>query len=229
MNEGFQFLDIIFFAMVAAFILLRLRSVLGRRTGHERRPGDLLSRRRAKDADDNVIQLPDAEKTETETEPEDDFADVTDKALAAGLTQIKVADPGFTREGFLEGARAAFEMIVGAFAAGDAKALRPLLADEVYERFAQAIRERQEGGRQLETVLVSIDDAEIVEAGMNGRLAFVTVRFVTHQINVTRDADGAVVEGDPQAAIKVTDLWTFEHNTRSRDPNWRLVATRSPS
>ena len=120
-------------------------------------------------------------------------------------------------------------MNVGAFAAGDAKALRPLLADEVYERFAQAIRERLEGGRQLETVLVSIDDAEIVEAGMNGRLAFVTVRFVTHQINVTRDADGAVVEGDPQAAIKVTDLWTFEHNTRSRDPNWRLVATRSPS
>ncbi len=227
MNEGFQFLDIIFFAMVAAFILLRLRSVLGRRTGHERRPGDLLSRRRAEKADDNVIQLPDAE--EVAAEPEDDFADVTDKALAAGLTQIKVADPGFTREGFLEGARAAFEMIVGAFAAGDVKALRSLLADEVYERFAQAIRDREQEGRELETVLVSIDDAEIVEAGMNGRLAFVTVRFATHQINVTRDADGAVVEGDPQAAVEVIDLWTFERNTRARDPNWRLVATRSPA
>lgn len=225
MNEGFQFLDIIFFAMVAAFILLRLRSVLGRRTGHERRPGNPLSRRRAEKSDDNVIQLPDAE----EAEPEDDFADVTDKALAAGLTQIKVADPGFTREGFLAGARAAFEMIVGAFAAGDAKALRSLLADEVYERFAQAIRDREREGRRLETVLVSIDAAEIIEAGMNGRLAFVTVRFASHQINVTRDADGAVVEGDPQTAVEVIDLWTFERNTRARDPNWRLVATRSPA
>ncbi len=227
MNEGFQFLDIVFFAMVAAFILLRLRSVLGRRTGHERRPGDMLSRRRAESADDNVIPLPDP--ADNAAEPEDDFADVTDKALAAGLTQIKVADPSFTREGFLEGARAAFEMIVGAFAAGDVKALRSLLADEVYERFAQAIRDREREGRELETVLVSIDEAEIVEAGMNGRLAFVTVRFVSHQINVTRDADGAVVEGDPQTAVEVVDLWTFERNTRSRDPNWRLVATRSPS
>lgn len=226
MNEGFQFLDIIFFAMVAAFILLRLRSVLGRRTGHERRPADALARRRADPGEDNVIRLPDAEAAGEGESAEDDFADVTDEALAAGLTQIKIADPSFTRAHFLEGARAAFEMIISAFAAADTRALRPLLADETYARFAQNIEDRLAAGHTLETVLVSIDSADIVEAGMNGRTAFVTVRFVSHQINVTRDADGAVVEGDPRTPVEVVDIWTFERNTRSRDPNWRLVATR---
>lgn len=227
MNEGFQFLDIIFLAMVAAFILLRLRRVLGRRTGHERRPTDGLARRPVEDGSDKVIRLPDAE-TPAAT-PGDDFSDVEDSVLAAGLTQIKAADANFTRERFLEGARAAFELIVDIYAAGDTKALRPLLADEVYEPFAKAIRDRAAAGHNLESVVVSIDEAEIIEAGMNGRTAFVTVRFVTHQINVTRDAEGNEIDGDTRDAVEVVDIWTFERNTRSRDPNWKLVATRSPN
>ncbi len=226
MSEGFQFLDIIFFAMIAAFILLRLRGVLGRRTGHERRPANPLARRRVEEDQDKVIRLPDAE-AEAKAAAADDFADVSDSALAAGFTQIKLADPGFARQDLLAGARAAFELIVGAYAAGDAKALRPLLADDVYDPFARAISDRMAAGHTLETVLVSVDGAEIIEAGMNGRTAFVTVRFVSHQINVTRDRDGEIVDGDPHDSAEVVDIWTFERDTRSRDPNWKLVATRS--
>ncbi len=227
MSEGFQFLDIIFFAMVAGFILLRLRSMLGRRTGHQQRPANPLARSQAEEASDNVISLPERE-AEAE-EAGDDFADVDDSTLAAGLAQIKLADPGFTREAFLDGAHQAFEYIIDAYAAGDADALRSLLDDDVYRPFAGAIRERADAGHALESTLVSIDESELLEAGMNGRTAFVTVRFVSQQINVTRDTDDAIVEGDPSVAVAVTDIWTFERDTRSRDPNWKLAATRSPN
>ncbi|MFQ5783664.1 MAG: Tim44/TimA family putative adaptor protein [Alphaproteobacteria bacterium] len=226
MNDGFPF-DIILLAMLAAFILLRLRSVLGRRTGHERRPPNPLARRQSDETADKVIRLPDADAAARANG--EDFADVGDSALAAGLTQIKLADQNFTRKAFLEGARAAFEDIIGAYAAGDTKALRPLLADDVYDPFARAIGEREKAGHSLETVVVSMDESEIIEAGMNGRTAFVTVRFVTNQVNVTRDSEGNVVDGDPGESLEVTDVWTFERNTRSRNPNWKLVATRSPS
>jgi predicted lipid-binding transport protein (Tim44 family) len=225
MNEGFQFFDIILFAMVAGFILLRLRSVLGRRSGNQRRRPNFLSRRQVEDDSDKVIPLPDREGQAADAG--DDFADVSDTALAAGLTQIKLADPGFGRKDFLEGARGAFELVVDAFAAGDSKALRPLLADDVFEPFAKSIRDRDTAEHTLETIVVSIDSSEIIEAGMNGRTAFVTVRIVSQQINVTRDAEDSVVDGNETTAVEVVDIWTFERDTRSRDPNWKLVATRS--
>ena len=227
MSQGFQFLDIIFFAMVAGFILLRLRSMLGRRTGHQQRPANPPARSQAEEASDNVIALPEGEPVLEEAG--DDFADVDDSTLAAGLAQIKLADPGFTREAFLDGAHTAFERIINLYAAGDADELRSLLDDDVYRSFAGAIRERADAGHALESTLVSIDESEFLEAGMNGRTAFVTVRFVSQQINVTRDTGDAIVEGDPSAAVAVTDIWTFERDTRSRDPNWKLAATRSPN
>ena len=227
MSEGFQFTDIIFFAVVAAFILLRLRSVLGRRTGHERPPAPPVARDAAEEAANNVVQLPDRERA-AET-PGDDLADVGDSVLAAGLAQIMRADPGFTSKGFLEGARMAFEIIVEAFAKGDAEQLRGLLDDDVYRPFSRAIADREAAGQSHETALVSMDESEIIEAGMNGRNAFVTARFVSQQINVTRDGGGGVVEGDPSLVVTVTDLWTFERDARSRDPNWKLAATRSPN
>ncbi len=226
MNDGFPFFDIIIFAAIAAFILLRLRNKLGQRTGHERRPPDQLARHAAEDDGETVIRLPDAESERAD--PGDDFSDVDDSRLQAGLTEIKLADPSFTRQSFLEGARAAFEMIVGAYAAGDTETLRPLLADDVYDPLERAAREREAEEHTLETVLVSIDASEIIEAGVTRRAASVTVRFVTHQINITRDAEGKIVDGDPHEAIEVVDIWTFERHTRARDPNWTLVATRSP-
>jgi len=225
-NEGFQFLDIIFIAMVATFVLLRLRSVLGRSTGHERRRPDPLARNSTETTNDKIVQLADKP---AQPDPAAAFADIDDPALVAGLTEIKIADPSFDHKSFLEGAQAAFEIIVEAFAAGDAKALRPLLDDEVYEPFARSIREREAAGHTLNTTLVSIDRAEFLEAGMNGRTAFITLRFTSRQINVTRDQDGAIVDGDPHEAVEVVDIWTFERDTRARDPNWRLAATRSPN
>ena len=226
MSEGFEFIDIIFFAVIAGFILLRLRGVLGRRTGHQPPPRE----RSGGAANENVVRLPEHEADDdfAAEEPEDDLTDV-DRALAAGLSQIKSADRNFSREGFADGALGAFEIIIEAFAAGDTDRLRDLLDDNVYRHFSRVIDERQQAGHSHETTLVSIDENAIIEAGMNGRIAFVTMRFITQQVNVTRDGEDAVASGDPSYVATVTDLWTFERDTRSRSPNWKLVATRSPN
>jgi predicted lipid-binding transport protein (Tim44 family) len=119
-------------------------------------------------------------------------------------------------------------MVVNAYAQGDRKTLRQLLANDVYGDFEQALDEREQAGQSLETTLVNIRESEIIEAELQNRTAFVTIKFVSEQINVLRDQDGNVVEGDPEQVLDVTDIWTFARNTRSRDPNWTLVATRSP-
>lgn len=232
MGEGFQFLDILFFAMVAAFLVLRLRSVLGRRTGQERRPEDAVSERRGNGAaKDNVVSLPDHQRG---AEQADDGTpgtegETAETPLSAGLTQIRIADPEFDPERFLTGVGAAFEMIVAAFAAGDREALKPLLASEVMENFDDAITAREKADERLETTLVGVKSAEIVEARMDDGAALVTAKIVSEQVNVTYDADGAVIDGDANYVATVTDLWTFSRDTRSRDPNWQLVETASPN
>ncbi len=234
MTQDLQLIDIVLFAAIAIFLVFRLRSVLGRRTGAERRR-DLFSPAEPDKEGPNqgkVISLPDRTARQEET-PDADGPEI-EAALSvdpveSGLERIGEADRGFSGDGFLAGARAAFEMIVGAYAAGDTAALRPLLSDDVYERFAGAIHARERDGRKLETTLVGIKEATIIEAALQDRTAAVTVKFVSDQINVTRGSDGTVVEGDPSAVTAVTDLWTFTHNVRSRDPNWALVATRSPN
>ena len=224
MGDGFQFFDIILFAMVAAFLVLRLRSVLGRRTGNEQRR-DPFARARDREAapepaSDNVVSLP--ERGKADAQPE-----LAPVPLAEGLRQVRAADPSFDENGFVRGARSAFEMIVNAFATGDTATLRPLLSDEVYDHFAEAIRHRVAAKETHETRLLSIKAADLVEAGMDGRTAIATVKFISDQINVTRGADGAVVDGDPEHVVEKTDFWTFARNTRSTDPNWALIATRS--
>jgi predicted lipid-binding transport protein (Tim44 family) len=227
MSDGFAYLDIIFFAAVAAFIAYRLRSVLGRKTGHERqRPTPVAAPSRAEPRVDPAARADTPPPVTAAEEPL--IADTGDPALKAGLTQLRLADPGFELQSFLEGARAAFTMIVEAFAKGDRDALRPLLADEVYSSFRAAIEERERQGHQLTTELVAVNGAELAAAEMRGTLARLTVRFTSEQINVTRNTDGRVVEGDPSLTQDVVDLWTFQRDTRSRDPNWLLVETRTP-
>jgi len=217
MSNGFPFIDIIFFAAVALFIAFRLRNVLGRRTGHERRPEASTITPSTRD---NVVTLPGREE-----QAEAAFSHIDDAELRQGLTAIRRADPDFDLEGFLMGARQAFEMIVDAFARGDTEALRPLLADDVYGGFAEAIEQRREAGETLETEVVAIKQAEAVEARMDGPHAYVTVRFVSDQVNVTRDAEGNIVDGDPDQLAEIVDLWTFGRDTSTRDPNWELVST----
>lgn len=233
-DGGFQFIDIILFAMIAAFLALRLRSVLGRRDGHEGgfrdpfKPASDKPKPANGEADDNVVRLPergaDAEAAEAEKIK---AAAHGDETLAAGLTQVRVADPSFDPDGFASGARAAFEMILDAFATGDTGVLKSMLSPEVFANFQHAIRSRQEAGETLKYTLVGIRKAEIVEAYMDGRNASVTVKFVSEQINATLNREGAVISGDLNKVVDVTDFWTFQRDTRSRDPNWALVATRS--
>src|SRR5690625_2816594 len=230
MNEGSQLLDILLFAAIAAFLVLRLRNVLGRRTGHDSRPEfDPFKQKqeapqtRSGPEDDKVIPLP-----HNGRRPQEANLDRNDP-VAAGITQIRLADSHFDPEGFLTGARAAFEMIVASFAKGDKDTLRNLLADEVYRDFSRAIEERQQEGLRLDTTLVTLHEPEIIEAELQERTAFVTVKLVSEQINVTRDRENRIIEGDPSDVIRLTDIWTFARNTRSRDPNWSLVATSSPS
>ncbi len=242
MGDGFQFLDIILFAAIAAFFVLRLRGVLGKRTGHDKPTADPFgSREKAEDEDDTVISLPDRNKNASAEEtadedagPAEEIAEPTeDEAaatpLATNLRQVKRADKSFDEDEFVNGAQTAFEWVIDAFAKGDAKTLRPLLSNDVYGDFSGAIEERENAGQMLETTLVGITEARIIEAELQGRTAFVTIKFISEQVNVVRDSDGAVVEGDPNHVTKITDIWTFARNTRSRDPDWTLVATRSPN
>jgi predicted lipid-binding transport protein (Tim44 family) len=223
MDSGFQYLDLIFFAAVAVFLVLRLRSVLGRRTGNEQRRDPFAGAPAAGQPTpprELPRPLPDlAAKPAIGGEPA--------SALSSALAQIRQADPAFEESRFLAGARGAFEMIVQAFAAGDAAALRPLLSDDVFANFNGAIEERRKAGHTHATTLVGIRSLDLIEAELQGRNAVITVKIVSDQINVTQDGEGKTVEGDPTAVTAITDIWSFSRNTRSRDPNWTLVATRS--
>jgi predicted lipid-binding transport protein (Tim44 family) len=214
MQDGL--LDIILIACVAGFILLRLRSVLGKRTGLEKRP-----EQRPADNGDNVVPLP--KRTPAEA------PHITGSTTAAVLARIKMADHSFDEAEFVEGAKAAYEMIVTAFAQGDMDTLKSMLAPDVYTGFAQAIDERTKAGHKLETIVNTIKSATLAEAELKGSVAEVTVKFVSELVNVTRNADDQVVGGSPGAVEDVTDVWTFSRDTRSKDPNWTLIGTQAPA
>lgn len=218
-----SFFEILLFAMVAAFLVYRLRNVLGRRTGNERRRPSPFSARGAKDeSKENVVRLPDRSD---QAAPEDDIDD--DSPIAGGVRDIRAADPSFDPTTFVDGASKAFEIVINAYAGGDGKVLRPLLSDDVFANFASSIRQRIEAEQRQETTLVGIKNADIIEARMEGRRAYVTVKFVTEQINAVHDSDGEVIEGDPNQIAVVTDIWGFGRDTKNRNPNWTLVSTDS--
>lgn len=244
MSDGFPF-DILFLGLVAAYLILQLRRVLGRRTGHEKPPPGVFGRGMAEEEEkgDNVIQLPESEyEAVNDTEPaEDDAADgaakketpqqapeeTDDEEAIAGLKDILAGDETFEADGFLQGASAAFEMIIEAFAAADKSTLRSLLRNDVYDDFLSAIKAREETGEILENSLVGLKSSEILEAGLDDHIASLTVKFISDQISVTRDAEGEVIGGDPEHIVQMIDIWTFSRNLRSRDLNWTLVETRS--
>jgi predicted lipid-binding transport protein (Tim44 family) len=151
----------------------------------------------------------------------------TVSVLAAGLDSIAREDKTFDAKHFIAGARAAYEMIVLAYAEGDRRTLKNLLSREVYEGFEAAIRERENKGETVESRFVAIDKSDIAGAELRGRIAQITVRFVSQLISVTRDKSGNVIEGNPDKVTDVTDVWTFARDLSSRDPNWKLVATEA--
>jgi len=236
MSSGTDIVITILWALLAVFLVARLYKVLGRRTGNERRHDPFTEV--ANDEQKKVIPLPERSHPVRGDEPVTPPAaeqgsvpsgDGAAGSLPAGIARVRSADSSFDPGKFVGGARAAFEIIVGAFAAGDAAMLRPLLNNDVFENFNNAIQARQQANETLQTTLVGITSAEMLEADLDGRNAVVTVKIVSDQINVTRDAEGKIVAGDPSTVTSVTDIWTFSRNTRSRDPNWMLIATRSPN
>ena len=227
----------IIFLALAVFIFLRLRSVLGRRTGRERPPYDPYSARDAvrSPASDKVVTLP-ARPVETPPRPPEvppvpgerwkDIAE-SGSAVAASLDAIAAADSGFDAKHFITGARAAYEMVVTAFAAGDRRQLRGLLSREVYDGFDAHISQRESRGETLETKFISIDSSVITAAEFRNRTAQITVRFVSKLVSATHDRSGAVIDGNAEKVTDVTDIWTFARDVSSRDPNWKVVATES--
>jgi predicted lipid-binding transport protein (Tim44 family) len=236
MQDVFDIYTIIFLAL-AVFIFLRLRSVLGQRTGRERPPYDPYSAREpARPAPENVAALPNRtldaaapKPAEEAIEPGERWKGVAEpgSVLAAGLDAIAAADSGFDAKHFVTGARAAYEMIVTAYAEGDRRTLKNLLAREVYDGFESAITERERKGETVESRFVSIDEAAVTNADLRGKTAQVTVRFHSKLVSATRDKNGNVVDGSADKVTDVTDVWTFARDTSSRDPNWKLVATEA--
>ena len=236
MRDVFDIYTIIFLAL-AVFIFLRLRSVLGQRTGRERPPYDPYSAREpVRPAAEKVVTLPGrtidatAQKpVEPPPAPGERWKDVAEAGtpLAAGLDAIAGADATFDAKHFIAGARAAYEMIVSAYAEGDRRTLKNLLAREVYDGFDSAIVEREKRGEKVESRFVSIDEAEITNAELRGRTAQLTVRFHSKLVTATRDKNGNVVDGSADKVTDVTDIWTFARDSSSRDPNWKLIATES--
>jgi predicted lipid-binding transport protein (Tim44 family) len=227
----------IIFLALAVFIFLRLRNVLGQRTGSERPPFDRAARNAVQGApDNNVVPIPGKvidqaplAPTAEVSAPTDRWKGVADSGtpLAQGLDAIVVRDSSFDPRHFLSGARSAYEMIVLAFANGDRRALRDLLSSEVFESFDAVIKDREKHDQKTETRFVSIDKAELVSAELRDRMAQLTVKFVSQMISVTRDKAGTIVDGNPDKVADITDLWTFARDTTSRDPNWKLVGTGS--
>jgi predicted lipid-binding transport protein (Tim44 family) len=231
----FDIYTIIFLAL-AVFIFLRLRSVLGQRTGRERRPYDPYSARDVRGAtNDNVVTLPGrtaaepAQAPSEPAEPTERWKGITEPgtAVAAGLDAIAREDKAFDAKHFLTGARTAYEMIVLAYAQGDRRALKSLLSREVYDGFEAVIGERESRGEKVETRFVSIEKSDITGVELRGRTAQITVRFVSQLVSVTRDKSGNVIDGNPEKVSDVTDVWTFARDLSSRDPNWKLVATEA--
>jgi len=243
MQDSFDMTTIIF-ALLAAFVVWKLRSVLGTRNGAEKPPSNPFARRApgglgpragdpARDSVNRVIPLPGAAEPPVAAAPDKadrwkPYAEPGSTAWA-GLDSIAAADPSFDIKAFIEGAKSAYEMIITAFAEGNRDVLRHLLIPAVFESFAAALADREKRGEKITTTFVSIDKVMIEAAALRGKTADLKLHFTSQMITATRDQSGKVVDGNPDRVVQVDDIWTFIRDTDSRDPNWKLAATETAS
>ena len=228
--QNLQVLEVVILALVTGVIAFRIYTVLGRRTGHERSHEDQLRlpdgarpNAKAPPVKDNVVTLP-----ERPVQAPGAGAATGNPALR-GLLDVKLHDRTFEAERFLSGARAAYEMVVTAFAHGERDTLRPLLSDDVYETFDQEIKAREAKKERVEFTFLSLKSARITGAEMKGQTAEVTVNFESEIMLAGYDPSGALIEGDAKTPHEVSEVWTFARDTRSSDPNWTLISTASHS
>jgi predicted lipid-binding transport protein (Tim44 family) len=219
-------IEIIIFAVIALFIVNRYRQVLGTPPDQER----IKPRYPEAQGGAQVITLPTRRTLPDEqaaTAGATAAADDMPPSLATILGRMQTIDPNFSESSFLTGARAAFKLIVEAFARGDKDALHPLLDGDVERSFLAAIDRRVAAGHTAESTLERIRDAHLTKARLEGTVAYVTVEFLTEQVNVVRDATGTVIEGHDDRIEDVRDIWTFRRDLHAPNPNWELVATQS--
>ncbi|WIJ25391.1 Tim44/TimA family putative adaptor protein [Devosia sp. RR2S18] len=218
---------------VAVFVLFRLRSVLGTRTGHERPP---VERRKPVEGEHDETVVPirprqagapelDDERRQRKIAAEIEQYSQGDAELAAGLRSVVEADPTFTPKSFMEGAKQAYEMIVTAYAEGDRQTLKNLLERDVYEGFVRAITEREAADQKVDFTFVGLPKVEFSAAEYDRKNVLVTVRFHAEVVSATRDKDGNLIEGNADQVQNIADEWTFARNPKSRDPNWKLTST----
>ncbi|WP_395684609.1 Tim44/TimA family putative adaptor protein [Aestuariivirga sp.] len=222
---------------IALVVFWRLRSVLGARTGTEKpplRPFEPRSsdRDESQDAESTVVDFPQTNGGPGRDQTPGETAKVwtgfaePDSQLAISLEAIASRDPSFAPASFLEGAKLAYEMTVEAFAKGDTPTLKTLLSKSVFDDFSRVISKREADGQKVETNFVGIDRAKIQAARLEGKTASITVEFVSELITATYDKGGQLIDGDPRQIGRVTDVWTFERDLTSRNPNWSLVSTQ---
>ena len=226
-------LDIIIFAVVAAVLVARLKSILGTKHGDERdRPNPFSSMSdQVRDPNaDRLSPLHDMKPDDATAQPmvlTDSMIKSDDpESVKAGVKQIAAADHDFNPQEFLHGARMAFQMITEGFANGDRDLLKDLLADDLYKNFERVIESREGQGYTAKYELHRIKDARLADARLGGVMAYVTVDFDVEQTSTILDSDGKTVEGDPDKISEIHDIWTFSRDVRSDDPNWELVSTR---
>jgi len=211
--------SIVLLAMIAAFLGMRLYSVLGKRTGHEQEP--VLPRRDDRAAP-SPVRLEDGETPSPSVGAPDTSGLVYEPAAEIGLRQLLASDRNFDAGRFMEGAEAAYRMILEAYWKGDRDTLRDLCDDDSYEAFVEAIAARDARGEKLENRLVGIDSAKITTVEMDRKEARITVRYQADISAITRDADGKLIAGSMSDASQTDDLWTFRRAIGSDDPNWLL-------
>jgi predicted lipid-binding transport protein (Tim44 family) len=226
LSGGFP-VDLVLFGLIAAFLVLRLRSILGRRTGFEgrSRPATPLAPRGApqgREAKSPVIE------GRAEAAPPRPVRPLPDPASSLGeqLRRLRAIDAGFDPARFLEAAENTFRTIVGAFAGGDRVTLRSLLTDDTYRAFEMAIAARETASETQRTEIKEISTAAIVAVELAERVADITVRFVSDQLNLTLGRDSHPISGT-DGVTEMVDLWTFERDLGMRDQTWRLAAARS--
>ncbi len=230
--SGVMTLEIIILAAIAGFLFLRLRDVLGRRTGHEN-PSDYFghagSTQNGQDKNsETVIPFPGAEQADP-TIRHADIAAVTDLDGSIGQTLVaaKAHETDFDAQRFIEGAKAAYEMILMGFESGDKSTLRPLLNDDVYSSFAGVIDERAENDLSVDARFVGLRSTKIEDARLNEaeKILHMDVRFDAEMIVAVRNSEGEVVDGDPTVVRRMNDLWTFERKLGDSNPGWLLIET----
>ena len=199
------YIDIIIFAILAVFLIFRLRSVLGRRDGFDEKPDDEGKRAVFKKSDPSMKEL--------------------DAVSGEGIAAVVAADAHFSQQDFLDGAAAAYRMILEAFAKGDMDQLKPLLGYDIATDFGDAIRDRRKAGEVLTIELVDLRRVDLVRAWVEAGIAFIAVEFHSTQKKILRDEAGKIIEGSDEAEMFV-DQWVFERDVTSKNPNWLLVETQ---